>query len=127
MLHICPANQLMYRYIEILCFFQLIRKLHQDVCDNRVQRRNRTGGRRHTEFKLIPGESERRCPVSVGGITFQVRQGIYANTHPPALGTARCFPMLNLVENINQLVAKEYGNNRRRSLLRAKAVVIAGA
>ena len=129
--NICVTNQIVYCFVKVFCFFQLIRKFLQciryDGIEYKVRAGNRAGRRRHTEFEFIPCKRQRRSSVSVCGISVQVRQCVYTYAHFTTLQTAGCFPMFNLVENILKLIPKENGNDGRRRFRRTQTMIIAMA
>ena len=129
--NICVTNQIVYGFVKVFCFFQLICKFLQSICNDGIEYKvgtgNRARRRRHTEFKFIPCKCQRRSSVSVCSISVQVRQCVYAYAHFTALQAAGCFPMFNLVENILELIPKENGNDCRRRFCRTQTMVIAMA
>ena len=85
--------------------------------------------RRHgAELELVAGERKRAGAVAVAGVARQLRQHADADVEDAArlggLGAAR---FLDLLEDVGQHVAEEDRDDRRRRLVGAEAVIVAGA
>ena len=116
--------------VEILGLFQNIGKPPQFLGHNGVEygvgAGDGLGGAQHTEFKLIPGEGQRRGAVAVGGVLWDFRQGVDADGQL-FLGHIHIFRALdNGVQHGRQLVAQENGDHRRGRFIAAQTQVVAG-
>ena len=79
-----------------------------------------------TELKLIAGKGKRGGAVAVGVVLHQLGQGIGAQVEHAARGMDGSLAIDDLLDDLGKLVAQEDGHNRRRSLVGAQTMVVAG-
>ena len=79
-----------------------------------------------TELELVAGEGERGGAVAVGVVLHQLGQGISAQVEHAARGVDGSLAVDDLLDNLGKLVAQEDGHNRRRSLVGAQTMIVAG-
>ena len=79
----------------------------------------------HSELELVACKGERRCSVSVGGISCERRQDAYAELHDFLFNTCVRGVGLDSFEDTLKLIAEEDRDNSRRCFVCAEAVVVA--
>ena len=79
-----------------------------------------------TELELVAGEGKRGGAVAVGVVLHQLGQGIGAQVEHAARGMDGSLAIDDLLDDLGKLVAQEDGHNRRRSLVGAQTMVVAG-
>ena len=79
-----------------------------------------------TELKLVAGESERGGAVAVGVVLHQLGQGVGAQVEHAARGMDGSLAVDDLLDDLGKLVAQEDRHNRRRSLVGAQTMIVAG-
>ena len=98
--------------------------------DDRVEDHERAGdglaGADRAELELVAGEGERAGAVAVARVLRQRRQGVHADRQHAGLLRLLRAALGDLLEDVRELVAEEDGDDRRRSLVGAEAVVVAG-
>ena len=118
------------RLLEVLGALQLVSELAEllsdcgvqhNVCARDVDRRAQ-----RTELELVAGEGERRGTVAVGGVLRDSRQNCSAQIHLGLVNVGVVLAGLDGIQNSLQLIADEHGDDRRRRLVRAQAVIVAG-
>ena len=107
-----------------------IGELLQALRHGRVQNGVRVGevhrGARHAELELVAGEGERARAVAVSVVLQEVREHGHAQIHCHALGGRVLLVGDERIHDGAQLVAQEDGHDRRRGLVGAQAMVVAG-
>ena len=97
----------------------------------RVQHHVREGDalpRRHgAELELVAGERERAGAVAIARVARQLRQHADAEVLNAALLGGLGAALLDLLEDVGEHLAEEDRQNRRRRLVRAKTMIVAGA
>ena len=109
---------------------ELVGELLERIGDGRVEDRLRPVDRRRradrAELELVAGEGERRGPVAVGGVGGEDRQRGDAELDRAALLGGRGRALLELGDDVLELRAEEDRDDRRRGLVGAQAMVVAG-
>ena len=123
-------QQLLQGGLEVLGLLQPVGELAQFLGHDGVQHHvgagDGLGGAQHTEFELVAGKGQRRGAVAVRGVLGNVGHGIDANAQL-LLGDIHVLRALNdRVQNGRQLITQKNGDDGRRGLIAAQAVVVAG-
>src|SRR5690606_4713590 len=105
----------------------LVDRLRNDRVEYGRRPRNRLRRTRRTELELVARECKWRRAVAIARVRVQPRQRARAQPEQArllaALRTAR---LLDLREDVLELVAQEYRDDRGWSLVRTQPVIIAG-
>ena len=109
---------------------ELVGELLEQIGDGGVEDRLRPVDRRRRadrpELELVAGEGERRGPVAVRGVGGEDRQRGGAELDRAALLGRRGGTLLELADDVDELGAEEDRDDRRRGLVGAEAMVVAG-
>ena len=105
---------------------QVVDRLGDDRVEHRVRERQRHRGAERAELELVAREGERRGPVAVAAVHRQRRQHGGAELEVALRGLAVARAALDRLEDLLQLGAEEDRDDRRRRLVGAEAVVLAG-
>ena len=109
---------------------ELVGELLERVGDGGVEHGLRPVDRRRradrAELELVAGEGERRGPVAVRRVLRQDRQRGDAELEVAAVLRRRRGALLELLDDVLELRAEEDRHDRRRRLVRAEAMVLAG-
>ena len=79
-----------------------------------------------TELELVAGKGKRGGAVAVGVVLHQLGQSIGAQVEHAARGMDGSLAIDDLLDDLGKLVAQEDGHNRRRSLIGAQTMIVAG-
>ena len=79
----------------------------------------------HTQLELVASKGKRAGTVAVGVVAQDVGNLVDAKVHHLALMRSKGVVVHDSVDNTLDLVAQEDGDNRRRCLVCAKAVIVA--
>ena len=79
----------------------------------------------HSELELVACKGERRCSVSVGGISCERGQDAYAELHDLLFNTCVWGICLDSLQDTLKLIAEEDRDNSRRCFVCAETVVVA--
>ena len=116
--------------VEVGGAFHGLAEALQRLRHDRVQDRVRVGQvhlrARHAELELVAGERKRAGAVAVGVVALEARQHFHAEVHVHRVGAVVVFAGDDGVDHAAELVAEEDGDDRRRCLVRAEAMVVAG-
>ena len=122
-------DHLMQRGLEILSTFQTVgvnlQRLGNSGVQHHVGAGNGVGGAQHTELKLIAGESEGRCTVTIRGIPRESGKHIHTQFHGGLLSAGIGGVALNGIQNCHQLIAEKNGHNSGRSLVGTQTMIVA--
>ena len=86
--------------------------------------RHREGGTRHAELELVSGEGEGRGAVPVRGVPHEVRKHCRAGLHLPLANAVEELSLFHRVQDPGKVLAQEDGDDGRRRLVGAEAVVV---
>ena len=115
--------------LEVHGVFHVLIEIAQSLCDGDVQDGVGIGqvdlAARHAELELVARERKGAGAVAVGVVLQEVRQGIHAKIHVCLIGTLVFFAVDDRIDHGTKIVAKEDGDDGRRSLVCTKAVIIA--
>ena len=122
-------NECVYSSLEVLSALQLVSKLAELLGNCGIQHnictRDVDGRTQRTELELVAGESKRRSTVAVGGVLRDRRKNSSAQIHLGLVNVGVILAGLDGIQNSLQLVADEHGDDSRRRLVRAQAVIVA--
>ena len=129
-LHDLLQNLLQAR-VEVLLveFLELFRnhveRFGHDGVQNHVRLGAALAGTRSAEFELVAGERKRRSPIAVGSVAREGRKHVGTDAECTGLLRGLGHALFNLFNHVHQLIAKEHGDNCRRSFVRTEAVIVA--
>ena len=104
---------------------EVLQRLGHRRVQHRVAIREVHLAARHAELELVAREGKRRGAVAVRVVDEEVRQGLDAQVHVGVLGARVLLAVDQRLDHVPQLVAQEDGDDGRRRLVGAQAVVVA--
>ena len=127
-----PLEELLQVGVEVARHgVQLVGERVERLGDDRIQHHlvlgAVLGGARRAELELVAGEGERGGAVAVGRVARKRRQRVHADLQLRASARGPGGSRLDGLHHGVQLVAEEDGEDGGRRLVRAEAMVVAGA